>query len=150
MSSQDKTEEPSEKQPILRAPPVVLILLALIGLSSLVRIWRHRFARRIDCRAGAVSGAVFCRRAGRLAGRLGAGRSQSVQPLLAAWQLDACDFERRLAAGFRRAGGQTAGPRKFMFLFMVCVMVGGFGQIFVADVSGYLIPIIGARAALPV
>ena len=30
MSSQDKTEEPSEKQPILRAPPVVLILLALL------------------------------------------------------------------------------------------------------------------------
>ena len=141
-------EEQSEKQPILRAPPVVLILLAVLLGFHLLSDLAERHARRIDCRAGAFSGAIFCRRFGRFAGWLGAGRSQSVQPFIAAWQLDACDFEQCLAARFRAPVAKRLGPRKFIFLFMVCVMFGGFGQIFVSDVSGYLIPIIGASGGV--
>lgn len=149
MSSQDKTEEPAEKQPILRAPPVVLILLALLLGFHLLSVFGGTALRvELIVALGLFPARFFAEGLGGLPG----GWVQGVVNLFShsllhgSWTHVILNGVWLLAFGAPVA--KRLGPRKFMFLFMVCVMVGGFGQIFVADVSGYLIPIIGASGGV--
>ncbi|MGB1895818.1 MAG: rhomboid family intramembrane serine protease [Parvibaculales bacterium] len=142
-------EEQSEKQPILRAPPVVLILLAvLLGFHLLSEFGGSAMRVELIVALGLFPARFFAEGLGGLPG----GWVQGVVNLFShsllhgSWTHVILNSVWLLAFGAPVA--KRLGPRKFIFLFMVCVMFGGFGQIFVSDVSGYLIPIIGASGGV--
>ena len=141
--------QPAPREPAFRVPRVIVFLAAIILAFQLIM----QFADRPLTLALIVEMALFpARFFAEGLGGLPGGWVQGVVNLFShsllhgSWTHVILNGVWLLAFGAPVA--KRLGPRKFMFLFMVCVMVGGFGQIFVADVSGYLIPIIGVSGGV--
>ena len=138
-----------EKQPILRAPAVVLGLLAvLLGFHLLSVFGGNALRIELIVALGLFPARFFAEGLGGLPG----GWVQGVVNLFSHSMLHGGWTHLILNAVWLLAFGapvaKRLGPRKFLFLYMLCVMFGGFGQIFIADVSGYLVPIIGASGGV--
>lgn len=148
MSETPETEE-AEKQPILRAPPVVLVLLGLFLVFQLIAEFggRAMFIEMVVA-LGLFPARFFAEGLGDLPG----GWVQGVINLFShsllhgGWTHMILNSVWLLAFGAPVA--KRLGPRKFIFLFMVCVMAGGLGQIYATSYEGYLIPIIGASGGV--
>ena len=145
----EQPEEQPEKQPILRAPAVVLVLLAALIVFHLLSVFGGN-AMRIELivALGLFPARFFAEGLGGLPGTWvqGAVTLFSHSMLHGGWTHLILNSVWLLAFGAPVA--RRLGPRKFMFLYMVCVMFGGLGQILITDFSGYLIPIIGASGGV--
>jgi len=140
---------PKEKQPILRAPPVVLVLLAVLIAFHLLSVFGGN-AMRIELivALGLFPARFFAEGLGGLPGTWvqGVVTLFSHSMLHGGWTHLILNAVWLLAFGAPVA--RRLGPRKFLFLYMVCIMFGGLGQILITDYSGYLIPIIGASGGV--
>jgi membrane associated rhomboid family serine protease len=149
VTSDTQPEEQPEKQPILRAPAVVLVLLAALIVFHLLSVFGGN-AMRIELivALGLFPARFFAEGLGGLPGTWvqGVVTLFSHSMLHGGWTHLILNSVWLLAFGAPVA--RRLGPRKFMFLYMVCVMFGGLGQILITDFSGYLIPIIGASGGV--
>ena len=141
--------ETTEKQPILRAPIIVLVLLGLfIGFQLLAEFGGRALHIEMIVALGLFPARFFAEGLGGLPG----GWVQGVVNLFShsllhgGWSHVILNSVWLLAFGAPVA--KRLGPRKFMFLFMLCVMAGGLGQIYAASYQDYLIPIIGASGGV--
>ncbi len=142
-------EAEAVKQPILRAPPVVLVLMAvLLGFHLLSVFGGGALRVELIVALGLFPARFFAEGLGGLPGGWVQGMVNlfSHSMLHGGWTHLILNSVWLLAFGAPVA--RRLGPRKFLFLYMVCVMAGGFGQIFISDFEGYLVPIIGASGGV--
>jgi membrane associated rhomboid family serine protease len=143
------SEDKPEKQPILRAPPVVLVLLAvLFGFHALAVFGGGALQVELVVALGLFPARFFAEGLGGLPGTWVQGVITlfSHSLLHGGWTHLILNAVWLLAFGAPVA--KRLGPRKFIFLYMLCVMFGGLGQIFITEFSGYLVPIIGASGGV--
>lgn len=151
MSEQQTPEKPEkpEKQPILRAPAVVLILTALLlGFQLIAEFGGRAMFIEMIVALGLFPARFFAEGLGGLPGSWVQGMVNlfSHSLLHGSWTHVILNSVWLLAFGAPVA--KRLGPRKFLFLFMMCVMAGGVGQIMAVGPENYLIPIIGASGGV--
>jgi membrane associated rhomboid family serine protease len=141
--------EQKEKQPILRAPAIVLVLLAvLLGFHALAEFGGRALRIELIVALGLFPARFFAEGLGQLPGSWVQGMVNlfSHSLLHGSWSHVILNAVWLLAFGAPVA--KRLGPRKFMFLFMLCVMAGGLLQIYAASFEAYLVPIIGASGGV--
>ncbi len=148
MSDEQATDK-AEKQPILRAPPVVLVLLAVfLGFQLWAELGGHAARIEMLVALGLFPARFFAEGLGGLPGGWVQGMVNlfSHSLLHGGWTHVILNSVWLLAFGAPVA--KRLGPRKFIFLFMLCVMAGGLGQIYASSYESYLVPIIGASGGV--
>lgn len=146
--SEPQTVE-DEKQPALRVPVIVLALLGvLLALQCLMAFGGVAQRNEMIVALGLFPARLFAEGLGGLPGSWVQGIVNlfSYALLHGSWSHFILNGVWLLAFGAPVA--RRLGPRKFVFLFMVCAMLAGLGQIYAAPVQNYLIPIIGASGAV--
>ena len=141
--------ETPEKQPILRAPIIVLALIGVMLAMQLLMAFGG-YAQRMDIivALGLFPARLFAEGLGGLPGTWVQGVINlfSYGLLHGSWTHFILNAVWLLAFGAPVA--RRLGPRKFVFLFMACTMLAGLGQIWAAPYEAYLIPIIGASGGV--
>jgi membrane associated rhomboid family serine protease len=138
-----------EKQPILRAPFIVLALIGIMLVLQLLMAFGGYAQRNAMIVAlGLFPARLFAEGLGGLPGTWvqGVVNLFSYGLLHGSWTHFILNAVWLLAFGAPVA--RRLGARKFVFLFMACTMLAGLGQIFAAAPNAYLIPIIGASGGV--
>lgn len=148
-SAEPTQTPPKDRQPALRAP---LVVLALIGVMLVLQLLMSMggLAQRnaLIVELGLFPARLFAEGLGGLPGTWVQGLINlfSHSLLHGGWTHFILNAVWLLAFGAPVA--RRLGPRKFLFLYMLCVAIGGLGQIYAAPVGHYLIPIIGASGGV--
>ena len=140
---------PQAKQPMLRAPFIVLALLGvLLVFQLLMAFGGYPQRNELLVALGLFPARLFAEGLGGLPGTWVQGLVNlfSYSMLHGGWSHFLLNAVWLLAFGAPVA--RRLGPRKFMFLYMACTMLAGLGQIYAAPVQNYLIPIIGASGGV--
>ena len=139
----------ADKQPALRVPAIVLVLLGvLLVLQLLMAFGGYAQRNELIVALGLFPARLFAEGLGGLPGSWVQGLINlfSYSLLHASWSHFILNSVWLLAFGAPVA--RRLGPRKYMFLFMACAMLAGLGQIYAAPYENYLVPIIGASGAV--
>ena len=137
------------KQPILRAPLIVLGLIGImLALQVLMAFGGYAMRNELIVALGLFPARLFAEGMGGLPGTWVQGVINlfSYGLLHGSWTHFILNAVWLLAFGAPVA--RRLGPRKFVFLFMACTMLAGLGQIYAAGLEAYLIPIIGASGGV--
>lgn len=147
--SRSDDDSPKTKQPILRAPAIVLGLIAvMLIMQALMAFGGYAQRNEMLVALGLFPARLFAEGLGGLPGTWVQGVINlfSYALLHGSWTHFILNAVWLLAFGAPVA--RRLGPRKFIFLFMVCTMLAGLGQIFAVSYEAYLIPIIGASGGV--
>lgn len=139
----------AQKQPAIRAPAIVLALLGvMLVLQLLMAFGGYAQRNQMIVALGLFPARLFAEGLAGLPGTWVQGTVNlfSHSLLHGGWTHFILNAVWLLAFGSPVA--RRLGPRKFLFLYMLCVMAGGGGQVLAASVDSYLVPIIGASGGV--
>ncbi len=140
---------PVEKQPFLKAPVIILVLIALMLIMQALMATGGQTVRiSFIVEMGLFPARFFAEGLGGLPG----GLSQGIVTLFTyafvhgGWAH--CLINMAFLLAFGSPVAKRLGPRRFFYLFALCIILAGLGQILVTASDAYLIPIIGASGGV--
>lgn len=145
---QDETPA-KQKQPILRAPASVLVLIGLIVIiQALMATGGPSTTTSFLVEMALFPARFFAEGLGGLPGGLGQGIATLFTYSLLHGSWAHCLINVAFLLAFGAPVAKRLGARRFIYLYVLCVMLAGYGQVWITSFDGYLIPIIGASGGV--
>jgi membrane associated rhomboid family serine protease len=137
------------REPMLRAPAIILWLCALYLLVQLVMATSGPGSQNFFLvHLGLFPARFFAEGLNGLPGGLGQGLVTLVSYSFLHGGWSHCILNMVWLLAFGAPVAQRLGTRRFLLLFVLCIVLAGLGQIMVAPRADWLIPIIGASGGV--
>jgi membrane associated rhomboid family serine protease len=139
----------TQKQPFLKAPFIILVLIAGMVIVQAVMATGGQTVRiSFIVEMGLFPARFFAEGLGGLPGGLSQGMVTLFTYAFVHGGWAHCLINAAFLLAFGSPVTKRLGARRFFYLFALCVILAGLGQIFLTAREAYLIPIIGASGGV--
>ena len=146
--SQNVTQ-PAPREPAFRVPRVIVCLAATIIIFQLIMyVTGHQVALVLIVEMALFPARFFAENMGGLPGGLGQGIFSLVSYGFLHGGWSHCLINLAWVLAFGAPVARRLGARRFLALYLACVVAGGLVQVFSAGENSWLVPIIGASAGV--